>query len=371
MDQRAWLPYQDWDPLNGRAIAAPTRAQVSVNLQNHLEGAQQALRDIQASIGMYQANLGAPSNETSGVAIENRKQQGEASTSHFPSHLAASLTQVGKLVLEMTQRLVDTKRQVRILGIDMTPSKVTIDPQQQEPLTEGENGTISINPTLGDYDVRVVVGASYSTQRQQAQEAYTEMMRANPGMMPAIAPLWAQTLDVPHADKLAQVLTAVAPEPVKAILQPNQQDTTAALKAQVDQLRQGLQEAIQHAQEAQQEAQEAKLELQAQQADQEAKERELHIKAFDAETKRLQVMGATITPEQVVALTQQTIAAAMSQPLPLPPEQAGPQERAPFAALTQQMPQEMAPLPDDAPQQTPMQEPTQPETPMPAQEQAE
>jgi hypothetical protein len=321
VEQRAWLPYEDWDAKNGRPIAPPTRASVSVNLQNHLEGAQQALRDIQAAIGMYQANLGAPSNETSGVAIENRKQQGEASTSHFPSHLAASLTQVGSLVLQMTQRLIDTKRQVRILGIDMTPSKVTIDPAQKQPMVEdAATGAISINPKLGAYDVSVVVGASFSTQRQQAQEAYTEMMRANPGMMPAIAPLWAQTLDVPHADKLAQVLTAVAPDPVKAILQPQQQETTATLKAQVDQLRQGLQEAIQHAQDAQQEATQAQAELQAMKADAEAKEKELRIKSYDAETKRIQAMGATITPDQVVALVQQTIAAAMAQPQPLQPD---------------------------------------------------
>jgi hypothetical protein len=50
---------------NGRPIAAPTRPNVSVNLQNHIAGAEQALHDLEASIGMYQANLGAPSNESS------------------------------------------------------------------------------------------------------------------------------------------------------------------------------------------------------------------------------------------------------------------------------------------------------------------
>ena len=330
VDQRAWLPYQDWDAANGRTIAAPQRAQVSVNLQNHLEGAQQALRDIQAALGMYQANLGAPSNETSGVAIESRKQQGEASTSHFPSHLAASLTQVGKLTLTMLQRLVDTKRQLRILGIDMMPSKVTVDPQQQQPLVEGDDGVISINPTLGAYDVRVVVGASFSTQRQQAQEAYTEMMRANPAMMPAIAPLWAQTLDVPHADKLAQVLTAVAPDPVKAILQPNQQETTAALKAQVDQLKQALQEAIAHAQEAQQEADEARAQAEDKEVEALVRSQELRIKAYEASTKRITAVPP-ITPEQVIALTQQTVAAAMAQPQPTEGPQGAPSGSPPLA----------------------------------------
>jgi hypothetical protein len=99
VESRATLPYHDVDPENptNPSIAAPQRAQVAINLQNHMAGAERALQDIQASIGMFAANLGQPSNETSGVAIENRKEQGEASTAHFPSHLAASLTQVGKL----------------------------------------------------------------------------------------------------------------------------------------------------------------------------------------------------------------------------------------------------------------------------------
>lgn len=328
VDSRAFLPFNDIDE-QGNAVAPPFRSPLAINLQNHIQGAEQALRDIQAAIGMYQANLGAPSNETSGVAIEGRKQQGEASTAHFPSHLAASLGQVGKLCMEMIPRLIDTPRQMRILGIDETPSQVRIDPGQKQALAETDQG-LSINPNVGKYDVRVVVGASFSTQRQQAQEAYTEMMRANPQLMPVIGPLWAQTLDVPHADKLAQVLTAMAPDPVKAILQPDQQDNTATLKAENDQLKQALQEAIQHAKDAQQDADEAHAQLQDKSADAEAKDDETAIKAYDALTKRLQVMGATITPEQVAAIAQQTIQAAMLQPQPAEePPAAGPMGAAP------------------------------------------
>lgn len=326
VESRAYLPFHDVDE-SGQEIAPPQRVQIATNLQNHTQGAEQALRDIQGAIGMYQANLGAPSNETSGVAIENRKSQGEASTSHFPSHLAASLGQVGKLCMQMIPRLIDKPRQMRILGIDMTPSKVQIDPQQSKALVEDEQNGLTINPNVGEYDVRVVVGASFSTQRQQAQEAYTEMMRANPAMMPAIAPLWAQTLDVPHADKLAQVLTAVAPDAVKAILQPDQQETTATLKTKIDQLNQALQEAIQHAKDAQQDADEANSKLNTKVLEHETKSDEIAVEAFDALTRRMQVVGAAMTPEQVAEIAQQTIAQAMAQPNPAEdPSEQGPQE---------------------------------------------
>jgi hypothetical protein len=354
VERRAYLPYVDWDDTNQRAIPAPIRTSLSLDLRNHIIGSDRAERDIQASLGMYQANLGAPSNESSGIAIESRKQQGEASTANFPSHLAASLGQVGKLCVEMTQRLIDTRRQVRILGLDSTPGHVTIDPKG-EAVKETPQG-ISINPNVGKYDVRVVIGASFSTQRQQAQAAYTEMTRANPQLMPAIGPLWAQTLDVPNADKLAQVLTAVAPPEVRAILQPEkQQATTEQLTAEVQQLKAALQEAIQHAQESMQECAEL-------QAKAEAKDDENAIKAFDAWTKRMQSLGSFLTPEQVqqmvLSLVPQTLEQMLSHPAPLP----GDDQLIPTGEATELPPMDMPHAPEQPPAGMP---PVTPEPPAP------
>lgn len=341
VEQRAYLPFHDVDE-SGQPINAPQRPQLAVNLQNLIQGAQQAREDIQAAIGMYQANLGAPSNETSGVAIEQRKQQGESSTAHFQSHGAASIAAVGDLCLQMVCKLMDTKRRMRVLGIDGTSSVVMVNPAQAEAKQETPDG-LSINPNIGKYDVRVVVGAAYTTQRAQAQQAFTEMMRANPNMAPVIAPLWAQTLDVPHADKLAEVLIASAPPEVQAILKPEAQEaSTGELQAKVQQLQQALQEAIQHAQEAQSELEQAH-------AEHEAKERELDIKAFEAWTKRQQVLNSAFTPEQlqgiVAPLVQQTLQAMLSQPLLAEeePEQPEQYEMQPFPAAMDSPNAEMAP----------------------------
>lgn len=312
VDSRAYLPFNDIGD-DGQPIATPQRIQPSINLQNHIAGAQQALTDIQASIGMYQANLGAPSNESSGVAIDARKQQGEASTAHFPGNLAASLGQVGKLCMEMIPRLIDTKRQLRILSIDNSPGTVTINPEQKGAVQETETG-LSINPNVGRYDVRIVVGASFSTQRTQAQAALSEVMRNNPDLTPVIAPIWAGTLDIPHADKLAQVLAAVAPPEVKAILDPSgdKQPKTADLMAQIQQLKQGLDAAVQEAHAAQQEIDEL-------QAEKEAREEENAIKAYDAYTKRLSVTGANV--QQIEAIVKDMVNGMLTSQDPLGDEQ--------------------------------------------------
>lgn len=315
IESRSYLPYHDIDE-NGAAINAPARSNVSTNLQNHIAGAEQALHDLEASIGMYQANLGAPSNEQSGVAIDARKQQGEASTSHFPQNLAGSLGQVGRIIMQMVPKLIDTKRVQRIMGIDMTPSSVTINPEQEKGLEQHDDG-ISINPNVGSYDVRVVVGTSFSTQRSQAQTALSEVMRNNPEMTPAIAPLWAQTLDIPNADKLAQVLAAMAPPAVQAILNPDtsKQPKAEELLQQNEQLKKGLQEAINHAHDAQAEADQAQEKL----ADKDEANR---VAQYEAETNRLKVTGAN--EQQIQAIVQQLLHEMLSNPAAsLPGDPAG------------------------------------------------
>ena len=336
--RRAWLPYNDYDSEG--SISQPSLIKVGSSLVDHAAGAESALRDIQASIGMYQANLGAQSNETSGVAIESRKQQGEASTAHFPSHMAASLGQVGNIVMQMDARLGDTHRKQPIIGIDGSAGSVTVNPDQQTSFERSPDG-VSINPTVGKYGVRVVVGASYSTQRTQTNAAFAEIMRGNPELAATVAPFWAQTLDFPGSDKFAQAMAAMAPPPVKAILQPEGQKDApdpAKMAQQIDEMQKALKEALQHAHEAQEDADEAI----AGQADAkriaEVKERELDISAYNAETNRLKVTGAN--DDQTQAIVRDLINQMLSHPDPLPGD---PEPQQPAMPAAQSMPQEMQP----------------------------
>lgn len=316
VQRRAFLPFNDADEMG--PVAAPTLIKTGSALVDHIAGAEAALRDIQAAIGMYQANLGAPSNEQSGVAIENRKQQGEASNAHFPSHLAASLGQVGRIVMDMDARLADTRRKAPIMGIDGSVGEVTIDPDQRSAFKRGPDG-VTVNPKVGRYGVRIVTGASYSTQRSQTNAAFAEIMRGNKELAPVVAPFWAQTLDFPGSDKFAQAMAAMAPTPVKAVLQPEgsaDAPDPAKLAEQLKQCQEALQEAVQHAHEAQEDADEAMSVAANAKRDAESKVRELDIKAYQAETDRLKVTGAN--EAQIQAIVHDLINQMLMQPDPLP-----------------------------------------------------
>lgn len=313
-----------------------------------MAGAEAALRDIQASVGIYQANLGAPSNETSGVAIESRKQQGEASNAHFPSHLSASLGHLGRIIMDMDARLADTRRKAPIMGVDGSAGEISIDPDQKQAFARSPDG-VTINPRIGKYGVRVVTGASYSTQRTQTNAAFAEIMRGNKEMAPVVAPFWAQTLDFPGSDKFAQAMASMAPPAVKAILQPEGGEKgpdPAAMAQQLKQVQEALQEAIQHAKEAQDDADEAMAAAADAKRSAESKVRELDIKAYQAETDRLKVTGANV--DQIEAITRDLINQMLMQPDPLPGD-----PMAPDGSQQHEMTEQ------EAPEQEPMHEPEQ------------
>jgi hypothetical protein len=83
-----------------------------------------------------------------------------------------------------------------------------------------------------------------------------------------------------------------------------------------------------------------------------AKDDEIRIKAFDADTKRMQVVGAAMTPEQVAAVVHQTVLQLLSQPAPM----AEPEPVAePMPVSDETMPHELA-MPAE-----PMEQPAMPD----------
>ena len=187
-----------------------------------------------------------------------------------------------------------------------------------------------------------------------------EIMRGNPELAATIAPFWAQTLDFPGSDKFAQAMAAMAPPPVKAILQPEgsgQQVDPAAQAQKIDEMGKALEEAIQHAKDAQEDADAAI----AGEADAkrlaEVRERELDIKAYEAETNRLKITGAN--EQQMQAIVTDMVNAMLSQPEPLPGDaDDAPQPGAQPMQAEQPMAEPMEP--------EPMPEPVEQEPPQPA-----
>lgn len=183
-----------------------------------LQEALNASDDIKSIIGMYDASLGARSNETSGRAILARQREGDVSTFHFIDNLSRAIEHAGRILIDLIPKVYTGERIVRVLGQDGAASSV----QLGRPVMQmGPDGQPAMNPETGQplsriydlgvgrYDLTVTAGPSFTTRREEAATQMMELLRAFPAAAPIIADLVAKNLDWPGADEIAQRFQAV------------------------------------------------------------------------------------------------------------------------------------------------------------------
>ncbi|WP_447897993.1 portal protein [Stenotrophomonas sepilia] len=159
--------------------------------------------DIKANTGIYDASLGARSNETSGRGILARQQQGATATFNYIDNLAYAIRYTYKILVDMIPRVYDTPRVVRVLGPDGGEKwkqlyQSVVDPQTGQVVTLNDL-------SKGKYDVTITVGPSFATQRMEAVDAFTTLLgQMGPGLPPPIASLMAysaiKNMDLPGMD---------------------------------------------------------------------------------------------------------------------------------------------------------------------------
>jgi hypothetical protein len=135
--------------------------------------AQISSDDIKSATGIYDASLGAKSNETSGRAIIARQREGDVANFDYIDNLSYALRYDFEITSDLITEIYDTARQVRIIGEDgkedvAEVNKQMIDQQTGQPVTLNDL-------SQGRYDVSVTVGPSYTTQRMEAAEALQQL----------------------------------------------------------------------------------------------------------------------------------------------------------------------------------------------------
>ncbi len=347
----AYLPYNALDG-EGRQLPAPQRLNPPQIPAAFVQGAQQASDDMQAAIGMYKSNLGAPSNATSGRAKMQDQREGDTATYHYVDNQRRSIEHIGRIVVNMIPRYYNTRRETRILGLNGDAKVVQINPDAE---SNHDGSKPSINPASGTYDVRVKAGPAYATMRQEASEALTDIVSKSPELMSVLGPTWARMQDWPDADKVAKLLLTMAPPQVQALeqegnsLPPEAQSAVAAVKSQMTQLQQQMNQMAEALANAGNEVDKLEADKEASMAEVEVKRIEANTKAYDAITKRLQVLGPLLNPVEVKSLAAETQREAMEQPDPgQPPSES--------MGIPEQMPDEpQMQAPPDPAMQTPEQ----------------
>lgn len=269
---RPYLLYEpDPDAPGGRPMREPP-PDIPAALVNE---SGMAADEMKATTGIYDAALGARSNEISGVAIRARESQGGVSALHYQDNLMATLNHLGRVLIDLIPKIYDSERTVRILQEDDTHQPVRIN----VPVT-GVNGkpTLINDLNQGTYDVRVKIGPSYATRRAEAADAMLQFIQAVPQAAGVAGDLVARNMDWPGADEIADRLKRMLPPQVTGEAPP--------LGAQIAQAQsQAYQDALAQAHLSRVQGQTMKSEAEAMRA---------HAQAQDAAARTLSTVATTV-----------------------------------------------------------------------------
>lgn len=241
-----------------------------------IQEAMNASEDMKAIMGLFDASLGARSNETSGRAIVARQRQGNISTFHYVDNLSRAIRHAGRILIDLIPKVYATPRVVRVLGPDGKPGAAKVNQKVKETVADVSGRIREIERiydlTVGKYDLTVRAGPSFASRREEAAAQMIEMMRAYPPAAPLIGDLLAKNLDWPGADEIAERLSALLPPQVKGASPEVEQ-----AKAVVGKIGQALAA--------------AKDKIAELERDRSLEARKLEIDAFEAETQRMKVAG--------------------------------------------------------------------------------
>lgn len=257
-----------------------------------IQEALNASDDIKSVMGMFDASLGAKSNETSGRAIIARQREGDVGSFHFVDNRNRSIRHTGRILLDLIPKIYDGERVVRVLGADGEAQSVPVNqpvqiqgqPQPGQGPSQAQAITHIFDLTAGKYDLVVQTGPSYSTQREESANQMVEMVRAFPAAAPIIIPKLAKNLDWPGAQEIAIEMEAMAKQ-----AQANAQGTAPDPRI------------AEHIQDLSQQVQQLTVENQALRDGNNLEAQSNQIKAFDAQTKRIKVVTDAAKPSHLPA----------------------------------------------------------------------
>jgi len=229
---------------NDKLLPPPQRQPPPSGSPALMQQSQMAKDGIQATLGIFDASLGAAGNETSGRAIMARQSEGDNATFHFVDNLATSIRQVGIINVDLIPKVISTRQAARILGDDNEPSMV---PLNQPVIQRGKKwvadpmGDKVIKLDAGKYDVSVSIGPSFATKRIEMTQTMTELFRAMPEMMKYAGDIYFRNSDFDGAQELAERAKMLLPpelkedKPEQALLK-KAQDQIQAMGQQLQQL---------------------------------------------------------------------------------------------------------------------------------------
>lgn len=235
---KAILYYLQYDE-EGRALERPSRIVTEPPIQALSIGLSQAIDAIKAAMGIFDASLGARSNETSGVAIERRKKSAEIVNFHFPDNENRSRKRIGEILIELIPLLDKPGSRVPIRFEDGKTEVVPVGEVYVHPKTGKE---VIHNLGQGTYGIVVSTQTSYESARAEEHERLVALVEAEPQLLTVIGDQVIRTSDFPGSEDIAMRMENWIKKVNPGVIQDQEQQ---AIPPQAQNMILGLQQKIQ------------------------------------------------------------------------------------------------------------------------------
>jgi len=261
------FPYLEYKPvsLDGQLAPPPQRQPMIDVPQGVLTMAMHANDNIKATTGLFDSSIGAGGNARSGLQERQQQRQGNIANFHYTDNLNRTIRHAARCLISMIPAYYDTARVVRIMGVDgqVKSEKINqpIPPEQQKPDPKtGAIASVLNDVTVGEYDVVVAAGPSYSTLRQEAVANMVDLGGKWPKLMDVAGDKVVRAMDWPGAEEIADRIEKTIPAELRD--KPEGEDQAPVVNTPrgpipVDQAAQMLQEMDQQMQQMGQQLQEA------------------------------------------------------------------------------------------------------------------
>lgn len=273
----------------GQPAPLPTRNVFEPPVQAITNARLQSSEDIKATTGIYDAALGARSNENSGIAIERRAMQAQTSNFHFVDNLSRSMKHLGRIIVELIPKIYDVPRTQRIIGEEGDHQIVRINEAFEK---NGE--TVIYDLSRGKYDVVVEVGPGFATKRREAVASMLDFLQAYPAAAQVIGDLLAKNMEWPGAQEISDRLKKLMP-PGIAESEEDKKPLPPEVQAQMQQMDQMIQSLTEELKTKTEQINTKSLEL-------ESKER---IEAMKLETQSTIELAKLESKEAIIMLQEQ------------------------------------------------------------------
>lgn len=259
------------DPLliyNDSAETPPQRIQPPAPEAALLNESNVNTQDMKDVTGIHDASLGIRSNETSGRAITARQREGDIAALTFYDNGNASILEGGDIINQLIGQIYDGTRIIRVVGEDQEAKFAKInDPNDPD----------SPDLSIGNYDVALSTGSSYTSRRAEAAQAMMEAIQVYPQLMEFASDIIVKAQDWPGAEELAERLAKTIPPELR---EQKEGEEPPSIPPQVLQQIQAEMQALQKEYESLKE-------------DKSIEARKAAVDEFNAETQRLKVMAET------------------------------------------------------------------------------